>query len=91
MFYSTGPRAQGHATATALDSGGVMSGTVEGRIDGYAVNLTVSWDGGSVGKYEGSVDANGFASGVTYDAKNPSSTATWSSQRPFLCLTPAAN
>jgi hypothetical protein len=66
-----------------------MTGTVDGGIDGYAVNVQVHWNGCSLGKYEGSVDANGFASGTTYDAKNPGTTATWSLSEPLRCMTPA--
>lgn len=88
-FNSTGPRAQGRAQAFGgRDSPGHMVGTVDGGIDGYVVNLQVRWDGGEFGKYDGSVDANGFASGITYDARNPGSSAGWSSGQPLRCLTP---
>ncbi|MDT5215878.1 MAG: hypothetical protein QOK18_4117 [Mycobacterium sp.] len=83
-FTSDGPRAQGHADAWAGD--GQLHGTVDGAIEGYSVNVSAHWDNGSLGKYEGSVDANGFGSGVTFDARNPSSTATWSTVRALRCL-----
>jgi hypothetical protein len=86
-FDSTGPKAQGPAQADHFGHD-VMNGTISGGIDGYAVNLDVHWDTGSVGKYTGSVDANGFASGTTYDAKYPNSTATWNSNSAFRCITP---
>ena len=63
-----------------------MNGKINGGIEGYAVKLDVNWVEGALRKYEGSVDANGFASGVTYDAKNPSSTATWHSQYALRCV-----
>jgi len=89
-FDSQGARAQGAANAYSADLTGSMHGTIDGRIDGYAINLTARWDGGALGKYEGSVDANGFASGVTYDAKTPTSHATWRSDRPLRCVTPVS-
>jgi hypothetical protein len=88
-FDSRGPRAQGPATARNRAVAQPMHGTISGGIDGYAVNLEVRWDSGSVGKYEGSVDANGFANGVTYDAKHTGSTATWNSNSALRCITPA--
>lgn len=89
-FDSTGQRAQGSARAIARNDNGpfTMSGTVEGGIDGYAVNLQVRWNGGEFGKYDGSVDANGFASGTTVDVRNPGSSASWSSGQPLRCITP---
>jgi hypothetical protein len=82
-FTSPGPNARGRADATNVN--GYMVGTVKGQITGYQVDFTVNWDGGSVGKYTGSVDANGFASGVTYDAKHPGSSSPWHSTGPLVC------
>lgn len=90
-FDSTGPQARGRASAVATNPDGdlvAMYGTVSGAIDGYAVNLEVRWDNGPFGKYEGSVDANGFASGTTYDVVNRGSAAGWSTQRPLQCVAP---
>jgi hypothetical protein len=85
-FDSAGPMAQGRASARSVGLvPGSMSGIVAGRIDRYAVNLQVNWDGGSLGKDEGSVDANGFAHGVTYDAAHPESHATWNSESALGC------
>lgn len=66
-----------------------MHGTVEGGTKGYAINLQVRWAGGELGKYDGSVDAEGFASGHTYDGRTPSSAATWNSAAPLRCVTPS--
>jgi hypothetical protein len=63
-----------------------MYGTVTGAIEGQAVNVRVQWSGGQLGIYEGSVNADGSASGTTYDAQNPSSRATWNIYKPFTCL-----
>jgi hypothetical protein len=91
-FDSTGPRAQGAAHAYHYDEDdnrSEMHGTISGGVEGYAVKVEVAWNSGALGKYEGSVDANGFASGTSYDAKTPSSTATWNSVSPLRCITPA--
>jgi hypothetical protein len=89
-FNSTGARAEGRTRGDYHEKD-VMYGTIEGGIDGYRVNFDVRWDDGPRGKYEGSVDANGFASGITYDARNPASTATWHSNGAFVCITAAAS
>jgi hypothetical protein len=41
-----------------------------------------------MGKYEGSVDTNGYAHGQTYDGKTPTSSAAWDSDVPLVCATP---
>ena len=101
FFESTGAKAQGRASAVGSAPGGFrmvgvnpedipgMHGNIDGGVDGYVLNVTARWDGGSVGRYEGSVDANGFAHGVTYDARDPSSTAKWDSNGPLQCVTPS--
>jgi len=88
-FESKGQAAQGPAQAYRTGSSiniYEMYGTVTGGIDGQAVNVRVQWDGGQLGIYEGRVDADGFASGTTYDGQNPSSRASWNIYKPFLCL-----
>jgi hypothetical protein len=61
-------------------------GTLSGRIDGSSVNLFVQWDSGPAGPYVGSVDANGFAHGDTYDVNNPGSSSRWDSDKPLRCI-----
>ena len=89
QFESTGNTAQGPAQAYRTGYSlniYEMHGTVDGGIDGQAVNVRVQWNGGQLGIYEGRVDANGLASGTTYDGQNPSSRATWNIHKPFQCL-----
>lgn len=88
IFNSTETRVNGTAKARAgnnLDN--TMTGNVTGGIDRYAINLEVRWNSGPFGKYEGSVDANGFASGTTYDVVNRGSSAGWSAGQPLRCVT----
>jgi hypothetical protein len=88
-FNATGKDAQGSAIAfTPNPPVSEMKGTISGSIEGYAVNLKVQWDNGPIGKYDGSVNADGIASGTTYDIKNPGSSAGWSSSAPLQCVTP---
>lgn len=89
QFVSNGQAAQGPAQAYRTGFSiniYEMYGTVTGAIEGQAVNVRVQWDGGQLGIYEGRVDANGLASGTTYDGQNPSSRATWNIYKPFMCL-----
>jgi hypothetical protein len=51
------------------------------------VNVTARWYRGRMGKYEGSVDTNGYAHGQTYDGKTPTSSAAWGSDVPLVCDT----
>jgi hypothetical protein len=89
FFTSTGTTAQGRADGISNRFGGGsppdMHGSISGGIDGSTINLEVQWDNGPVGKYTGSVGADGFAHGTTYDAKNPGSKATWDSS-PLTCI-----
>jgi hypothetical protein len=87
-FTSTGAQANGPAVGFTPKppTQPSMHGTISGGVDGYAIKLEVRWDGGALGKYEGSVDANGFAHGTSYDAKTPSSTATWTTEGPLKCI-----
>lgn len=84
VFNSRDTRVSG--TANARANGGVMKGNITGGIDGYAVNLQVAWNGGEYGKYDGSVNTDGFASGTTVDASNPGSSAGWRSAYPLRCI-----
>jgi hypothetical protein len=86
-FDSTSPRALG--AAEAVSRGGHMKGTIEGGITGNKVTLVARWTSGPIGKYEGQVDPDGNITGITYDATNPSSTASWSSDQRASCLSPA--
>ncbi len=101
IFKTNGTQAAGEASAIhTFDPGGPlgldflphgddvesMHGSVEGGIDGYHLKVTIAWDTGPVGVYEGSIDMNGIAKGMTYDATNPASTGTWQSRGPLKCL-----
>jgi hypothetical protein len=89
QFESKGEAAQGPAQAYRTGYSiniYEMNGTVTGGIEGQAVNVRVQWDGGQLGIYDGRVEANGLASGTTYDGQNPSSRATWNIHNPFTCL-----
>ena len=87
FFDSTSPRALG--AAEAVSKGGHMKGTVDGAITGKDVRLVVRWTSGPIGHYDGQINPDGYMNGITYDATNPSSTATWSSDQRLSCLAPA--
>jgi hypothetical protein len=62
-------------------------------MEGNKFDMTVYWEGGSVGVYRGTVDAGGGMKGTTYDKRDPGrARATWYSSKSFLCArTDAAN
>lgn len=62
-----------------------MRGPVTGRLDGNYIYMRVKWDNGSVGTYEGNVDAGGRARGITYNSADSSYNANWKSDKGFLC------
>lgn len=46
----------------------------------------ITWPNGSGGIYSGSVDADGFVGGTTYDRWKPSSRADWSMRKIAQCV-----
>src|SRR5262249_47032573 len=64
-----------------------IRGEVTGSIKGDSFEVTVRWEGGSVGVYRGGVDANGGMEGATYDRTHPESASSWYSERPLNCST----
>ncbi|MEU8438526.1 hypothetical protein AB0F18_37695 [Streptomyces sp. NPDC029216] len=75
------------------DSAGQLFGTVssgntvgtlrDGRVDGNHIEFTVGWNHGPVGRYTGDRGGDGRLSGTTVDLTNPSSQATWFTERTF--------
>jgi hypothetical protein len=67
------------------------TGYVRGNVDyltvtGDAVSFRITWDNGSAGVYTGTVDANGYASGVTVDRWHPQNRTYWSMKYPGWCV-----
>jgi hypothetical protein len=81
----SGDSAQSRALAWN-DSGDRLYGTAGGNINGYRISFDVAWTSGSIGAYRGGVNLGGFASGTTYDLKNPDSTASWDADAPLRCI-----
>ncbi len=76
----------GDATAFPLGGGDEMFGTVDSSdslVQGNRVQIVVDWNQGSRGQYNGTFDLGGRLSGNTFDLANPSSQATWFSDRTF--------
>jgi hypothetical protein len=63
-----------------------MFGTVDragSLVRGNMVQVVVDWNQGSRGKYVGNFDLSGRLFGNTFDLANPSSQATWFSDKLF--------
>ncbi len=65
----------------ARSGGGFAQGT--GKVSGNSFLATVDWEAGPVGRYTGTFGGDGRLSGATFDLANPSSQATWFSQKKF--------
>ena len=74
---------QGVFHGTASHSGGSVRGHGEGVITGNDFLYTVTWNNGTIGEYNGRFNAEGRITGVTFDKRNPGSSATWSSSKRF--------
>jgi len=59
----------------------ITARSVEGSVEGDAVDITVYWDGPSIGVYSGAVNKDGWLYGEGYDKLNPASRASWTSDR----------
>jgi hypothetical protein len=81
-----GGQLSGDATAFPLGGGNEMFGTVDragSLVRGNVAQIVVDWNQGSRGKYVGSFDLSGRLFGNTFDLANPSSQATWFSDKLF--------
>lgn len=57
--------------------------TPDGHLVGDRMELTITWDDGSKGVYSGNFLTDGLLQGVTHDANNLASQATWVSDQRF--------
>ncbi|MEU9255290.1 hypothetical protein AB0D66_25980 [Streptomyces sp. NPDC048270] len=66
-------------------SSGNTVGTLEngGYVDGEKIYFTVRWNHGPRGRYTGERGPDRRLSGTTFDLNNPSSQATWRTDRTF--------
>ncbi|MFJ3876560.1 hypothetical protein ACIPW5_03765 [Streptomyces sp. NPDC090077] len=64
-------------------SGSTVGTVREGSVDGQQVYFVIAWSHGPVGRYTGTRGPDGRLSGTTYDLTNPSSQATWRTERRF--------
>ncbi|WP_441249410.1 hypothetical protein [Kitasatospora sp. McL0602] len=73
----------GHLYGSATS--GDMVGTLQdgALVDGEHIYFTITWNNGPVGRYTGVRGADGRLSGTTVDLSDPSSQATWFTQRTF--------
>ncbi|MGK5553261.1 hypothetical protein ACSNOI_16745 [Actinomadura kijaniata] len=72
----------GRLYGSASSSAGV--GTIEqGEVEGTSISFTIGWSFGSRGRYVGSLGSDRRLSGTTFDLTNPSSHATWITDRTF--------
>ncbi|MFJ8212510.1 hypothetical protein [Streptomyces sp. NPDC096033] len=66
-----------------VSSGNTVGTLRDGHVDGNHIEFTVGWNHGPVGRYTGDRGGDGRLSGSTVDLTNPSSQATWFTQRAF--------
>lgn len=85
----TGQNASGKAVSFNNRQQVTDAGDVTGFVNGNDVTLTVGWNGGAVGRYNGTVRGNGTVAGQTQDLANPSSTASWESVTALTCAAEA--
>ncbi|WP_405977621.1 hypothetical protein [Streptomyces sp. NBC_00158] len=64
-------------------SGNTVGTVREGSVDGQKIYFVIDWSHGPVGRYTGTRGPDGRLSGTTYDMTNPSSQATWRTDRQF--------
>ena len=67
-----------------------VGGSLDGTIDGDALDITIYWTNQTTGVYTGKINAQGRITGTTYDAQHPQTIAAWHSDRTLKCLTGAA-
>ncbi|WP_051700556.1 hypothetical protein [Streptomyces sp. NRRL F-4474] len=66
-----------------VSSGNTVGTLREGSVDGNNIYFVVAWNHGPVGRYTGVRGPDGRLSGTTFDLTNPSSQATWRTDRTF--------
>ncbi|MFE9633807.1 hypothetical protein [Streptomyces sp. NPDC006463] len=66
-----------------VSSGNTVGTLREGSVDGNNIYFTVGWNHGPVGRYTGVRGPDGRLSGTTVDLNNPSSQASWFTERRF--------
>ncbi|MFB7052419.1 hypothetical protein [Streptomyces vinaceus] len=77
-------RQDGNGNLFGSTSSGNTVGTVqEGSVTGNDIYFIVQWNHGPRGRYTGSLGPDRRLSGITVDLNNPSSQATWRSDRTF--------
>ncbi|MFB6615025.1 hypothetical protein ACIGFK_39140 [Streptomyces sp. NPDC085524] len=67
----------------SVRSGNTVGNVREGAVDGQQIYFVIAWSHGPVGRYTGTRGPDGRLSGTTYDLTNPSSQATWRTERRF--------
>lgn len=67
----------------SVRSGNTVGNVREGSVDGQQIYFVIAWSHGPVGRYTGTRGPDGRLSGTTYDMTNPSSQATWRTERRF--------
>lgn len=67
----------------SVHSGNTVGTVREGSVDGQNIYFVIGWSHGPVGRYTGVRGPDGRLSGTTYDLTNPSSQASWSTERRF--------
>ncbi|MEU9717667.1 hypothetical protein [Streptomyces sp. NPDC047976] len=67
----------------SVRSGNTVGNVREGSVDGQQIYFVIAWSHGPVGRYTGTRGPDGRLSGTTYDLTNPSSQATWRTERRF--------
>ena len=85
-FYAKQTGTDFHGLAESSDD---VTGLLDGHIEGDEFEATVTWAGGSIGVYKGTVFENGYLGGITHDEAHPESSTSWRSLYNLDCLTTA--
>ncbi|QES48357.1 hypothetical protein DEJ50_11520 [Streptomyces venezuelae] len=67
----------------SVSSGNTVGTLREGNVNGNDIYFIVEWNHGPVGRYTGVRGPDRRLSGTTFDLNNPSSQATWRTERTF--------
>ncbi len=63
----------------------LVTGSVDGAINGDSLQITAYWDNGTIGVYTGKIGPQGRIQGSTYDRNDPENRADWYSDQTATC------
>jgi hypothetical protein len=88
IFLQDGPGAERLSGEASHSGGAVRSRSVEGTLRGNEIMLTVEWNNGTLGEYNGTFTPFGRIIGVTFDLNHPTGPhVAWNSSKIFGKMT----